>query len=135
MKESSAAGTNCDGEWSRDEDHNGSRLRCRSDIACEPNCGIGAESQLIDHLVLFAIDISKVYWMVSSRMIPNWTLQTWAGEVKVLGFQGLHRGSGTVCASVNKRVKGVLHKFYEGNGLSVLGERILHTDDASTSGS
>jgi len=55
-----------DCQWMGIRDHNSSRLRGRLEVGCEPNCGIGAESKLINHLIPLAIDIPEVYWMISS---------------------------------------------------------------------
>jgi len=81
------------------------------EVAGEPNSGIGAESELIDHPVPLAVDVPKVHWMVSSRPIHDWTLHTWASEVKVLGYEGLHQGPGMVSASVKIRRRGTFTGF------------------------
>ena len=60
------------------------------EVACEPNGGIGTESKLMDHPVPLAIDIPKVYGMISSKLISMWTLHIWTSEVKVKGCEGLH---------------------------------------------
>ena len=89
------AGAGCNGDgrkiMGRDLRSQDSRLRSRLEVACEPNCGVAAKSKLIDHPVPLAINVSKVYWVVSSRSILIWTLQVWARAVKVKG--GLHQGS------------------------------------------
>ena len=60
------------------------------EVACEPDGRIRTISELVKYSVSLAVDVSDVYWVISSRPIPSRTLQIRESEVKVMRRQGFH---------------------------------------------
>ena len=69
------------------------RLNGRLEVACEPNSRVGAKSKLMDDPVPLAKEVPNMYWMISSRLIPMWTLYVRATEMEVGRQEGDHRDS------------------------------------------
>ena len=44
----------------------------------------------MDYPVSLTIDVPEMHWVISSRLISMWALQTRAGEVKVERFECNH---------------------------------------------
>jgi hypothetical protein len=61
------------------------RLSGGFEVACEPDSGIGTKPKFMNHPVPLVINIPEVYWVVPSRPISVWTLQSGSGEVEIKG--------------------------------------------------